>query len=333
MRNCTGPAIQDGGFNLTFPVQPFSDCPGTTADPELGPLQQNGGPTATIALLPGSAAIGLGPATGCSAADQRGVARPQGSRCDAGAFEWAPPVLGAVSAAATGQTSAVVNGAVNNPDLEDTRVVVSYGTSTAYGLATAPEDLGVGGAPSGTSIAVSGLAPGTTYHLQLLGTNADGTSASGDLTITTSTSSTPSSRAPTVSSFRQSASRWIEGSALARASARRRRTAVGTTFSFALSESARYVLTFSRTTTGRRSKGRCVAQTKRNRRNRACVRIVAAGSLGLGGHAGSNRVSFQGRLTRVKRLALGRYSVSIIATDALGQRTKPQQLTFTIVRR
>ena len=330
-RNCTGPAIQDGGFNLTFPAQPFSDCPGTTADPKLGPLQHNGGPTETMALPAGSAAIGLGPATGCSAADQRGVARPQGSRCDAGAFEWAPPVLGTANAAATGQTSAVANATVSNPDLQDARVAVSYGTSTAYGATTAPTDLGVGGAPGGTSIAVTGLTPGTAYHLQLLATNADGTSASGDLTITTS--SPPSSRAPTVSGFRQSASRWIGGSAFARACARRRRTAVGTTFSFALSENARYVLTFSRTITGRRSKGGCVALTKRNRRNRACTRIFAAGSLAFDGHAGSNRVSFQGRLTRAKRLALGHYSVSIIATDALRQRSKPQQLMFLIVRR
>ena len=66
-------------------------------DPLLGPLQDNGGPTFTHALLPGSPAIDAGnPATpgsggnACEATDQRGVSRPQGARCDIGAFEVMP---------------------------------------------------------------------------------------------------------------------------------------------------------------------------------------------------------------------------------------------------
>ena len=75
---------------------------GTTAgnqlgtDPRLGPLADNGGPTLTHALLPGSPAIDAVTAGNCPAADQRGVSRPQdgtgdGVRaCDIGAFEVAP---------------------------------------------------------------------------------------------------------------------------------------------------------------------------------------------------------------------------------------------------
>ncbi|MET8679714.1 choice-of-anchor Q domain-containing protein [Streptomyces sp. NPDC004647] len=51
----------------------------------LGPLADNGGPTDTAALLTGSPAIDA--AKGCPAADQRGIARPQGPACDIGAFE------------------------------------------------------------------------------------------------------------------------------------------------------------------------------------------------------------------------------------------------------
>jgi hypothetical protein len=61
---------------------------------DLGPLQSNGGPTPTIALGSGSQAIDAGDPAGCTDAegnpltvDQRGVSRPQGSRCDIGAFE------------------------------------------------------------------------------------------------------------------------------------------------------------------------------------------------------------------------------------------------------
>ena len=56
-------------------------------DPKLGPLQDNGGPTWTHALLQGSPAIDAGDPTGAPSEDQRGVPRPQGRGVDIGAFE------------------------------------------------------------------------------------------------------------------------------------------------------------------------------------------------------------------------------------------------------
>jgi len=59
----------------------------------LGPLADNGGPTRTFALLPGSPAIDAGLDSDCPATDQRGVARPLDgdfdsvAQCDIGAFE------------------------------------------------------------------------------------------------------------------------------------------------------------------------------------------------------------------------------------------------------
>ncbi len=50
-------------------------------------LANNGGPTQTLALLPGSLAINTAFAANCPATDQRGVGRPQGAGCDIGAFE------------------------------------------------------------------------------------------------------------------------------------------------------------------------------------------------------------------------------------------------------
>lgn len=62
----------------------IAGVPPIVADPLLGPLQNNGGPTETRAPLPGSPAIGARTA-GCSGVDQRGVARTK--PCDLGAYE------------------------------------------------------------------------------------------------------------------------------------------------------------------------------------------------------------------------------------------------------
>jgi predicted outer membrane repeat protein len=89
--NCRGAAPVSRGYNLdtgsscrlTKPTD-FTD-----AWPDLGELSSNGGPTQTMALLPGSRALGHGGtrATGCPPVDQRGVRRPQAAACDIGAFE------------------------------------------------------------------------------------------------------------------------------------------------------------------------------------------------------------------------------------------------------
>jgi hypothetical protein len=55
---------------------------------DLGPLQDNGGPTPTMLPGAGSAAIDAIAAADCgTAVDQRGVTRPQGAGCDIGAVE------------------------------------------------------------------------------------------------------------------------------------------------------------------------------------------------------------------------------------------------------
>ena len=60
-------------------------------------LQDNGGPTKTIALLPTSPAVDAIPVANCTdvhgnpiTTDQRGITRPQGPACDIGAYEFIP---------------------------------------------------------------------------------------------------------------------------------------------------------------------------------------------------------------------------------------------------
>lgn len=60
------------------------------ADPFLGPLQSNGGPTKTMALGAGGSALDAGNDATCATTDQRHVSRvspPQGAHCDIGAYE------------------------------------------------------------------------------------------------------------------------------------------------------------------------------------------------------------------------------------------------------
>ena len=87
-RSCVGVFV-DGGGNLSYPDD---SCPGINADPMLGPLQDNGGPTFTMEPDLASPAMDGVNDTTCqtdpvSGHDQRGVMRPVGPQCDIGAVE------------------------------------------------------------------------------------------------------------------------------------------------------------------------------------------------------------------------------------------------------
>ncbi|HME02503.1 MAG TPA: hypothetical protein VKG38_05670, partial [Solirubrobacteraceae bacterium] len=55
------------------------------------------------------------------------------------------------------------------------------------------------------------------------------------------------------------------------------------------------------------------------------------GTISFTGHLGTNKVFFQGRLSRSKKLQPGRYTVTVNATDAAGGRSAPVSLRFTVV--
>jgi hypothetical protein len=78
-----------GANNLIMVHSDRTQVPGDTIalDPKLGPLQDNGVPTLTLALLSGSPAINRGNNAGGFAYDQRGFDRIVGSSDDIGAFE------------------------------------------------------------------------------------------------------------------------------------------------------------------------------------------------------------------------------------------------------
>jgi len=92
-------AMISNGYNLSSDATCDFSGPGdmNNTDPMLGPLQNNGGPTQTMALQEGSPAIDAGNPAGCTDShghllktDQRGFSRPDKEDtggCDIGAYE------------------------------------------------------------------------------------------------------------------------------------------------------------------------------------------------------------------------------------------------------
>ncbi len=106
---------------------------------------------------------------------------------------------------------------------------------------------------------------------------------------------------------------------------------IGTTFRFTLSEAARVKFVIARKLPGRRAGKACRAPSKKNRARKACTRFVKTGTLTRSGQAGLNSLNFTGRIGH-RALKPGTYRVTISATDAAGNTSKPKTLAFRIVR-
>ena len=166
--NCDASApISDGGYN----IDTGSSCGFSTSNdslpntaPDLDALASNGGPTQTMALAAGSPALDVIPpsVTGCSGGtDQRGIARPQGSGCDVGAYELVvtstdtqPPTVptGLTATTVTSNSVGLSWSASTDPD----GIVVGY---TVYRNGVA-----VGSTGGATTYTDLGVYPGTTYQ-------------------------------------------------------------------------------------------------------------------------------------------------------------------------
>jgi hypothetical protein len=247
-------------------------------------LADNGGPTLTRRPGDGSPAVDGAVAGGCTPTDQRGVARPFGAACDIGAYERAAPLVAITAAAPTVQGTVTPNGASATYHFD-------YGTTTTYGSST-PDATAGGTAPAAASAALPGLAPGTTYHVRLVATNPDGTSATADGTFTTATATQPDTTAPVI----------LSASAKPKSFRRRR----GTTLRYRLSEPARVVFTVQR------RKGK---------------RFVEAKTFSKASKQGANT-----RKLVTRKLKPGRYRATLVATDAAKNRSKPKRVTFRVRR-
>jgi hypothetical protein len=118
---------------------------GSPINPLLALLGDYGGPTQTMALLPGSPAIDAGTSTGAPTTDQRGVSRPQGSAPDIGAFEsqgfTLTPVTGSTPQATVAGTAfahpLAVTVKANNPGEPVNGGVITFAANPAVNGASA----------------------------------------------------------------------------------------------------------------------------------------------------------------------------------------------------
>jgi hypothetical protein len=170
--NCAAPGLRDAGHNLSFEGL---GCPSSflTGDPRLGPLQDNGGPTATEGLASGSAAIAQipGPGAGCPTTDQRGV--PRAAPCSIGGYQPTAPALQPLPASHLLATSAQLNANVA-PYAGGATVTVNWGTTPVLGR-TINVKLGSSVTLAPFALTLTQLRPRTFYYYQLTITTTDGT--------------------------------------------------------------------------------------------------------------------------------------------------------------
>jgi phosphodiesterase/alkaline phosphatase D-like protein len=97
-----------------------------------------------------------------------------------------PPTVVTKAASSITQTTATLNATVNPNGGEITSCELDYGTTETYDKSVPCSTLpGSGGSAVAVSAAVTGLSANTTYHFQIVATNAGGTSKGSDQTFKT----------------------------------------------------------------------------------------------------------------------------------------------------
>ena len=143
--------------------------------------------------------------------------------------------------------------------------------------------------------------------------------------------SQPPPAPPTITAVSQSDATWREGDKPAEFSTISTKPPVGTVFSLVLDEQAIVSFSFTQRVPGREVGRECVTKSRKNAKRARCARSVTVGTLSFAGHSGTNKVVFQGRVSRSEKLKPGRYTLVITSTSSAGLHSIPVSLSFTIV--
>ncbi len=163
-------------------------------DPKLAPIAENGGPTATQALLHASPAIDAGNDAACPAIDQRGTSRPQGTHCDIGAFE--AVLLGAPTA--TTESAQGITATVATLEAKINLTGEAGGFRFQWGLsegalneATSEAAAGVISSDTAEGEELSGLNAHTTYFYKAVADNASASTLASNVKSFTTPAAAP----------------------------------------------------------------------------------------------------------------------------------------------
>ncbi len=189
---------------------------------------------------------------------------------------------------------------------------------------------------NGAEIETSTLGPHT-FTVQVQYSDGLRTSRSASYTVIAAGGASPIASpltAPILGNVSETAKTWRAGGALAHITTnvpRKSKLPLGTTFTFAVNEPASVTFTFTEQTGGRRLGAMCVPQTNKNKRQHSCTRTAVAGTLTFMVHAGTNKVRFEGAISKRKTLRPGSYALKVNAA-ASGRRSITRALHFTIAK-
>ena len=164
-------------------------------NPLLGPLQNNGGPTQTMALLPGSSALNAGSASGAPTTDQRGLPRVVNGLIDIGAWQHQPPTIVQPASATpnpvTGTTASL--SVLGVDDAGEAGPTYTWSVTSAPAGAPTPT-FSANGTPAAANTTVTFGQAGT-YIITATIKDPLGLTASSSVTVTVGVATTPA--APT----------------------------------------------------------------------------------------------------------------------------------------
>jgi hypothetical protein len=252
----------------------------------------------------------------------------------------APSVLTGSPSAITA-TTVTMNGMVNPNAWQPTGCSFVIAPAPG-GVSTFPciQQLATGISPVSVSATAAGLAPATLYTVTLTSSTVQGSSNGAPVAFTTSAAALSTgppliqgSAGPTVADLKLSPSAFRRGkhlATLAKAEAKKK-APTATTISFDLSEAATVALSFEQSRPGVTVGKRCVTKSRAHSKGKRCsLWAPYKGGVTLAGHAGLDKIRFEGLLDAKKPLPTGVYRLSLKASNSSGSTVAAKHPSFDL---